>query len=234
MRQILIDGLDSLGVPYGEAALEGFEKYAEHLSRRNAVMNLTAITEPEDVARLHFLDCAALLKIYDFSSASVIDIGSGAGFPGLPLKLLSPDIDLTLLDSHGKKVDFLREVRNLLGLERVRCEKARAEEAALDMEGGFDIAVSRAVARLNVLCELCLPFVRSGGAFIAMKGPDCSGELEESRRAIQLLGGGRTRVEKYTIPGTDIVHSAVIIEKKRPTPPQYPRAFGKIKSSPLK
>lgn len=234
MRQILKDGLDSLGVPYGEVALEGFEKYAERLNERNAVMNLTAITDPEAVTRLHFLDCAALLKFWNFSTASVIDVGTGAGFPGIPLKLLSPGMSLTLLDSHGKKVDFLREVRDLLGLEKVHCEKARAEEAALDMGGCFNIAVSRAVARLNVLCELCLPFVHEGGAFIAMKGPDCSEELEEAGRAIQILGGGRPHVEKYTIPGTDIVHSAVIIEKKRPTPPQYPRAFGKIKSSPLK
>ena len=131
-------------------------------------MNLTAITGEEDTARLHFLDCAALCSLHDFSGASVIDVGTGAGFPGLPLKITVPDISLTLLDSHSKRMAFLGDTCRSLGFTDVRCVCARAEDAAADIGGRFDVSVSRAVARLNILCELCLPFVRTGGVFIAM------------------------------------------------------------------
>jgi len=234
MRRILSKGLEELKIPFTDGCLDTFEKYAAHLELKNSVMNLTAIEGGENVARLHFLDCAALLSVWDFpEGASVIDVGAGAGFPGVPLKLLRPDISLTLLDSQKKRVGFLEEVRDMLGLENVTCLADRAEEIAGDIGGSFDIAVSRAVARLNILCELCLPFLHVGGTFIAMKGPDCSQELEEAGHAIKVLGGGQALVRAYTIPGTDITHSAVIIEKKRPTPPAYPRQFGKIKKSPL-
>ncbi|MDR1131020.1 MAG: 16S rRNA (guanine(527)-N(7))-methyltransferase RsmG, partial [Oscillospiraceae bacterium] len=168
-----------------------------------------------------------------FSGASVIDIGTGAGFPGLPLKIVTPDIDLTLLDSSGKKIAFLEESCVRLGFPDVRCVCARAEDVAQVCGGSFDIAVSRAVARLNVLCELCLPLVRPGGVFIAMKGPDCAREFAEASNAISILGGGTSRLLKYVVPGTDISHSAVIIEKSRPTPSGYPRPFGRIKNAPL-
>lgn len=235
MRQILTEGLTELHLPFSEQTLTAFEKYAGHLSLRNSVMNLTAIKGDGDIARLHFLDCAALLSLWDFpEKGAVIDVGTGAGFPGVPLKLLRGDLCLTLLDSQQKRVGFLEEVCEMLGLEDTKCVWARAEEAAADMGGSYDAAVSRAVARLNVLCELCMPFLHVGGVFIAMKGPDCSGELEEAERAIKILGGEKPVFKTYTVPGTDITHSAVIIRKVRPTPPAYPRAFGKIKNSPLK
>jgi len=233
MQQILKDGYETLGLTLTDEMVDRFRKYYDHLTEKNAVMNLTAIQGEADTARLHFLDCAALCSVYDFSSASVIDIGTGAGFPGLPLKITVQNLSLTLLDSHNKRMTFLEETCKLLDFDNVRCICARAEEITDDIGGRFDIAVSRAVARLNILCELCLPFVHIGGVFIAMKGPDCSEELREATRAISVLGGGKSEVKKYAIPGTDIVHSAVIIEKVRPTPRDYPRQFGKIKKAPL-
>lgn len=233
MRKILTEGFESLGLEINEQMLERFSEYSGYLAERNEVMNLTAISGDEDVARLHFLDCAALLTIFDFSAASVIDVGSGAGFPGLPLKIIRPDISLTLLDSQQKRVSFLSEVCDRIGFDDVKCVWARAEDAAMDIGGSFDVAVSRAVARLNILCELCLPFVSVGGTFIAMKGPDCSEELTQAKKAISILGGGNPKLVTYGIPGTDITHSAVLIKKLRPTPEQYPRQFGKIKKAPL-
>jgi 16S rRNA (guanine527-N7)-methyltransferase len=233
MLPILKDGFDALGLPFTDEMYGRFKAYYDYLTEQNALMNLTAITGEEDTARLHFLDCAALSSLYDFSGASVIDVGTGAGFPGLPLKIAASDISLTLLDSHNKRISFLSETCRRLGLTDVRCVCARAEEISSDIGGSFDIAVSRAVARLNVLCELCIPFVHVGGVFISMKGPDCSEELTEAAKAISVLGGADPEIRKYTIPGTDIVHSAVIIKKVKPTPKDYPRQFGKIKKSPL-
>ena len=233
MQQILKEGFNALALPFDEEMSKRFRLYYDFLTEKNAVMNLTAIEGEEDTARLHFLDCAALCSIFNFSEKSVIDIGTGAGFPGLPLKIISPDISLTLLDSHKKRMDFLEETCRRLGFEDIRCICARAEETSSEIGGSFDIAVSRAVARLNILCELCLPFVHIGGVFIAMKGPDCGEELEEAMSAIRILGGKSPEVKKYTIPGTDIVHSAIIIEKIKPTPAQYPRQFGRIKKAPL-
>ncbi len=233
MQQILKDGFDALALPFTEEMSSRFRKYYDCLTEKNAVMNLTAITGEAETARLHFLDCAALCSVYDFSGASVIDVGTGAGFPGLPLKIAKPDISLTLLDSHKKRMAFLEESCRELKLEDVRFVSQRAEEAAFDIGGSFDIAVSRAVARLNILCELCLPFVHVGGVFIAMKGPDCTEELAEASHAIAVLGGKSPQIVKYTVPGTDIVHSAVIIKKIKPTPAEYPRQFGRIKKAPL-
>lgn len=233
MQQTLKDGFETLKLPFTDEMYGRFKIYYDYLTEQNAVMNLTAITGEEDTARLHFLDCAALCSLYNFSGASVIDIGTGAGFPGLPLKIVKPDISLTLLDSHKKRVAFLSETCRKLGFDDVHCISARAEEIAPDIGGSFDIAVSRAVARLNILCELCLPFVHIGGVFIAMKGPDCTEELKEASNAISVLGGADPEVKQYNIPGTDIFHSAVIIKKVRRTPAEYPRQFGRIKKSPL-
>lgn len=233
MLPILRDGFDAFGLKFTDEMYSRFKTYYDYLTEQNALMNLTAITGETDTARLHFLDCAALSSLYDFSGTSVIDIGTGAGFPGLPLKIAVPEISLTLLDSHNKRMAFLSETCRRLELTDVRCVCARAEEISSDIGGSFDIAVSRAVARLNVLCELCIPFVHVGGVFIAMKGPDCSEELDEAAKAISVLGGANPEIKKYTIPGTDIVHSAVIIKKLNNTPKDYPRQFGKIKKSPL-
>lgn len=232
MDRILRVGFDALGLCLTEEACERFSAYYSALEERNKVMNLTAITGEEDVARLHFLDCAALCSVYDFAGKSVIDVGAGAGFPGLPIKIVCPDARLTLLDSNKKRVDFLSEVCGALALTDVSCIHARAEEETA-LFSSFDAAVSRAVARLNVLCELCLPFVKKGGVFIAMKGADCQNELSEAANAIGLLGGGEAQVRSYPIPGTDRMTRAVVIPKIGDTPAGYPRQFSKIKRSPL-
>lgn len=233
MREILISGLTELGLSPDEAALERFERYEALLSERNAVMNLTAIQGAENIARGHFLDCCALLGLADFESASVIDVGTGAGFPGLPLKIMRPNMRLCLLDSQQKRVDFLREVIEAAGLDNVTTLCCRAEEAPKELREGFDIAVSRAVARLNVLSELCLPFVRPGGLFIAMKGPAADEETREASGAIEQLGGKIVEIRPYAVPGTELEHRAVIIKKQSPTPSKYPRRWAKIIKNPL-
>lgn len=233
MQKILKDGFEALKLPFTAEMSEQFTTYYDYLTERNAVMNLTAITGAENTARLHFLDCAALCSLYGFGGKSVIDIGTGAGFPGLPIKIAEPSVNLTLLDGTQKRVNFLSETCERLALNDVRCICERAENAAPDIGGSFDVAVSRAVAQLNILCELCIPFVHTGGVFIAMKGPNCSGELAEASNAISVLGGGKAELIKYQIPGTDITHSAVIIKKLKPTPAAYPRQYGQIKKLPL-
>lgn len=232
MEQLLRDGFAQLGLPLADEALRRFRTYYAFLEERSQVMNLTAIHGEQDVARLHFLDCAALLTVEPFAGKAVIDVGTGAGFPGLPLKIAQEDIRLTLLDSQAKRVHFLAETCEKLGFADVPCIHARAEETP-ELRGGFDIAVSRAVARLYLLCELCLPFVRKGGVFLAMKGPDCAEELEEAARAIRTLGGTYERTIPYTIPGTDIVHSVVVIRKTGDTPAKYPRRWAKMQKEHL-
>lgn len=231
MEQILKSGFSVLGLP--TTALPSLLRYAQLLLEKNRVMNLTAITDPSEVARLHFLDSAALLNLVNFRGTSVVDVGTGAGFPGLPLRLVEPSIRLTLLDSLGKRVAFLQEVCDDLGLSDVACVHARAEEFAIDHRERFDFAVSRAVASLPMLTELCLPLVKPGGIFIAMKSVDCDEELTSAYRAITLLGGTVADVKDYVIPGTEVTHRVILIQKVSPTPGKYPRAFTKIKKSPL-
>ena len=233
LETLLQEGFAELGLPLDDQALRRYRIYADTLAEKNAVMNLTAIEGEEDVARLHFLDCAALLKGFDLRGKSLIDVGTGAGFPGLALKIACPDIRLTLLDSLDKRVGFLRGWCEKLGFDDVCCVHARAEEAPADYRASFDIAASRAVARLRVLCELCLPLVKKGGLFLAMKGPDCEEELEEAKNAVRLLGGSVEGVYAYRIPGTEIRHTAVAIRKTGDTPPKYPRPWAQIKKKPL-
>lgn len=233
MKHLLKQGFAAFGLELTAPAADQFYRYFEHLETCNQVMNLTAIHGETDVAQLHFLDCAAVLTVTDFENKRVIDVGTGAGFPGLPVKIAVPSADVTLLDSLNKRVAFLKETCTLLDLHGISCVHARAEEAPKEYREGFDIAVSRAVAQLNVLCELCLPFVSVGGVFLAMKGPDCADEVQHARRAIQLLGGMEPVIHRYTIPGTEVQHSIVMIEKQKPTPAKYPRRFAKIKQQPL-
>lgn len=233
LEEILQSGFEALELTPDSAAIGRYRKYYERLDEVNRVMNLTAISGEEDTARLHFLDCAAILAHVDMRGARVIDVGTGAGFPGLALKIAQPDISLTLLDSLDKRIGFLRDTVETLGLDDVECVHARAEEAAQERRESYDFATARAVARLEVLCELCLPFVRVGGCFVAMKGPDVAEELNSAARAISILGG---RVEKpisYTIPGTDITHTLVVIKKERPSPAKYPRRWAQIKKQTL-
>ena len=231
MRDILTAGLAALELD--TAAADDLERYAAALLEKNKVMNLTAITEPRDVATLHLLDCAALAAQLDLPGKSVIDVGTGAGFPGMVLAILAPDARFTLLDSLGKRVDFLQEVCGDLGLRNVTCVHARAEEFAAAHREHFDIASSRAVAQLNVLCELTLPLVRVGGMFAAMKSTSTDEEIRQAHSAIVQLGGQLTGCTDYTIPGTEVVHRVVSIEKTQHTPKQFPRAFARIKKAPL-
>ena len=224
LEELLQTGFAELGMPLDAEALRRYRLYYETLSEKNKVMNLTAIEGEADSARLHFLDSAALLSLADFGAKRVVDVGSGAGFP---------DIALTLLDSLDKRVKFLRETSALLGFEDVQCLHARAEEAPPALRQSYDIAVSRAVARLNLLCELCLPFVRKGGLFIAMKGPGAAEELAEAEKAVRLLGGELERCADYAIPGTEQVRTAVLIRKIADTPARYPRRWAQMKKQPL-
>ena len=230
MRQTLLAGLPAYSVTLSDGQIDTLCRFGEALIEKNAVMNLTAITEPSAVAQLHFLDCIALLNAADFREKRVIDVGCGAGFPGVPLKIAEPSIRLTLLDSLAKRMNWLSETLPALGVD-AEIITARAEEFAAQRREQYDLATSRAVARLNVLAELCLPYVRMGRKFLAMKGALAQEEVEEARRGIERLGGHVLRIFEY--PVADAVHKAVVIEKLRPTPPQYPRAFAKIKKSPL-
>ena len=231
MIDLLRQGLAELDLDGARA--EPLAAFARLLLEKNAVMNLTAITEPSAVAQLHLLDCAALTRFVDLSGKRVVDVGTGAGFPGVPLRILQDDFDLTLLDSLGKRVDFLREVCAALELPRVTCVHARAEEFARDHRERYDLALSRAVAALPMLCELCLPLVRVGGQFLAMKSVDTEEEIARAKSAIRTLGGRICRVADYVIPTSAVTHRVVVIEKIAPTPAAYPRAFAKIKKSPL-
>ena len=224
MTALLREGLRELGLD--ESRAETLERFAALLLKKNEVMNLTAITEPEAVAQLHLLDSAALTRFVDLSGKTVVDVGTGAGFPGMPLRILKDDFDLTLLDSLGKRIAWLDEVCGTLGLKRVECVHARAEEFAAGHRESYDLAVSRAVAQLNVLCELALPLVKVGGQFLAMK-------IAAAKGAIRTLGGKIVKVGDYTIPTSGVTHRVVVIEKVSPTPPRYPRAFAKIKKQPL-
>ena len=231
MEQLLRDGLTTLGLPTG--GIPALIRYADLLVEKNKVMNLTAITEPADIAALHFLDSAALLTLADWKGKTVADIGTGAGFPGLPLRIVDPSIRLTLLDAQNKRVEFLKEVCGELGLADVECVHARAEEFEADHREGFDLVTSRAVAALPLLCELCLPLVKVGGYFAAMKSVDADAELASAAHAIEVLGGAVDHVTDYAIPGTEVHHRVIFIKKCRETGKKYPRAFAKIKKNPL-
>lgn len=231
MEEILRSGLAALGLPAD--CVPQLLRYAALLEEKNRVMNLTAITDPAEVARLHFLDSAALLTLTDLRGKTLVDVGTGAGFPGLPIRIVEPSVRVTLLDSLGKRVAFLQEVCDALGLSDAACVHARAEEFAAGNRERFDAAVSRAVASLPMLAELCLPLVKVGGTFIAMKSVGAVEELDAAGRAVSVLGGRIAAVRDYAIPGTEITHRAVLIEKVKPTPPKYPRPFAKIKKAPL-
>ncbi len=231
MEEHLRKGLAELGL--GDDAAPSLLRFGELLLEKNKVMNLTAITDPEDVASLHFLDSAALLTLVELKGKTVVDVGTGAGFPGMPLKILEPSIRMTLLDALGKRITFLQEVCDELRLQNVQCVHARAEEFAAAHRQRFDFAVSRAVANLSVLCELCLPLVKVGGYFLSMKSVESGEELETAKKAVQTLGGRVERTADYQIPGTEVVHRVIFIKKIAETPKKYPRPFAKIKKNPL-
>ena len=233
LEEVLKSGFAEMGVSADETAIGRFRGYYDALEAKNAVMNLTAIRGEDESARLHFLDSASPLLLGSLAGRRVIDVGTGAGFPGLPLKILEPEMELTLLDSLGKRVNWLSEVCDELQLKRVQCVHARAEEFAMQHREQFDIATSRAVAQLSILSELCLPLVKVGGQFVAMNSVGTEDEIAAAKSAIKTLGSRIVKVEDYTIPTSDIIHRLVIIEKVSPTPRAYPRAFAKIKKAPL-
>ncbi len=213
--------------------MEPLLSFADLLLKKNEVMNLTAITDPKDVAALHLLDSLTLLTAADFANKRLIDVGTGAGFPGLPIAIACPDCQVTLLDSLGKRVDFLQEVCAALSLSNVTCVHARAEEYVQSCREQYDIAASRAVAELRTLSELCLPYVKPGGLFLAMKSVSAEEELTAAQPAIRLLGAQTERIIDYPLPSTEITHRLIVLRKRTPTPQKYPRRFAVIKKQPL-
>lgn len=233
MTELLKNGFSAMKLSVSDSQIAQLEDFTARMLETNKVMNLTRITDPKEIAEKHLLDCASLLQAADFSKKSVVDVGCGAGFPGMPLHILCPSCELTLLDSLGKRIRFLQGCIDAMNLSDIEAVHARAEEFAAKHREQYDFAVSRAVAQLNVLAELSLPLVKQGGAFIAMKSKDTDEELERAKKAIRLLGGEIEKIIDYTIPHTEITHRLVVIRKKNHTPKQYPRPFRKISASPL-
>lgn len=233
MDELLKTGFAQMKLTVSDAQIAQLKDFTARMLETNKVMNLTGITDPAEIATKHLLDCASLLTAADFSGKTVVDVGCGAGFPGMPLHLLCPDCQLTLLDSLGKRIKFLQSCIDGMELEHIEAVHARAEEFAAKHRESYDFAVSRAVAQLNVLAELSLPLVKPGGYFIAMKGKESDAEIDEAKHAIAVLGGKIDRIVDYTIPHTDITHRLVVVQKNKPTPKQYPRPFRKISAHAL-
>ena len=230
MLETLREGLPRLGLELPEEAQQTLCAFGEGVVKQNEVMNLTAITEPEQVAKLHLLDSISLLTLADLKEKKLIDVGCGAGFPGVPVKIACPEVKLTLLDSLGKRMTWLEGFLPQLGVE-AECITARAEEAVASRREQYDFATSRAVARLNILLELTAPYVKVGGKVLAMKGTAAREELEEAKNAIRRLGLKLEKVAEFPVDGT--AHTVIVLRKVAPTPPQYPRRYAKIKQSPL-
>ena len=230
MKHTLMAELPTLGLSLREDQIDRLCRFGALLLKQNQVMNLTAITEPTAVARLHFLDSLALLREEALAGKTLIDIGCGAGFPGVPLAIAEPTLHVTLLDSLQKRVNWLKTILPELGVDAT-CVAARAEEYVAEHREAYDVATSRAVARLNILSELCLPYVKVGGKFLALKGAMAQAEADEAKTAIEALGGRLSEIREY--PVDEAIHRIVVVEKVRPTPKAYPRKFAKIKQQPL-
>ncbi|MCI6652283.1 MAG: 16S rRNA (guanine(527)-N(7))-methyltransferase RsmG [Ruminococcus sp.] len=234
MIDVLTNALATKDIVLSDTQKQQFQKYYELLIEWNNKMNLTAITEENEVAIKHFYDSITLLMFVDVPcGAKVIDVGTGAGFPGIPLKIVRPDIKLTLLDSLNKRLIFLNEVCNSLGIDAEIIHK-RAEEGGRDkkLRDKFDIATSRAVANMNTLSEYCVPYVKVGGKFVAMKGKNGVAEFEKGIGAVKILGGEKENVAEFSLPSGD-ERTIIVINKKSPTPKEFPRQSGKIKNKPL-
>lgn len=230
MKKTLADGLPRLELSLSEERQEKLCAFGAAVIEQNKVMNLTAITQPDQVAKLHLLDSLSLLTLEDLRGKRMIDVGCGAGFPGVPVKIACPEVELTLLDSLGKRMQWLETILPILGVE-AECVTARAEEAVADRRESYDIATSRAVARLNILLELTAPYVKVGGKVLAMKGTAAQEELAEAKSAIAKLGLKLERVAEF--PVEDTAHTVIVLRKVAPTPAKYPRRYAKIKQSPL-
>ncbi|MBQ8769178.1 MAG: 16S rRNA (guanine(527)-N(7))-methyltransferase RsmG [Oscillospiraceae bacterium] len=230
MKQTLLAGLPELGLTLPEETADKLCAFGAAVVAQNAVMNLTAITEPAAVAKLHLLDSLTVLTAADLAGKKIIDVGCGAGFPGVPVAIACKDARVTLLDSLGKRMNWLESILPQLGIQ-AQCITARAEEAVAEHREKFDYATSRAVARLNILLELTAPYVRIGGAVIALKGSAARQELEEAKNAVKKLGLKLEEIRDFDIDGA--THSVIVLRKVAPTPPQFPRRYAKIKQSPL-
>lgn len=230
-------GLESLGILLDERQFEQFVLFYEMLIEKNKVMNLTAITEWEDVVQKHFLDSLAIVRAYNLKAVhSLIDVGTGAGFPGIPLKIAFPHIKITLMDSLNKRINFIDEVISACNLEKAEAFHIRAEDLAKKSEyrEQFDMCVSRAVANLSSLSEYCLPFVKVGGSFISYKSGEAEDEIAAAKNAVKLLGGKERKIEKFQLPDSDISRSLVIIDKIKLCSKKYPRRAGMPTGNPLK
>lgn len=232
-------GLEELNITLTDEQIEQFLQYYEMLVEKNKVMNLTGITEYEEVIQKHFLDSLSLIRVIpDIASQklTVIDLGTGAGFPGIPLKIAFPELEITLMDSLNKRILFLQEVIDALGLKKVSAVHGRAEEMASNAthRQQYDLCVSRAVSNLAVLTEYCLPFVKKGGLFVSYKSADSDAEIQEGKKAISILGGKLTSVDKFTLPDSDLRRALVCIKKVKDTPKKYPRKAGTPAKLPLK
>lgn len=230
MRETLDKGLYTLGLSLSEQSRQTLCAFGQAVIKQNEVMNLTAITEPTQVAKLHLLDSLTVLCTAELAGKKLIDVGCGAGFPGVPLAIACPQADITLLDSLGKRMHWLQTVLPELGV-KAQCITARAEEAAADRREQYDYATSRAVARLNILLELTAPYVKVGGAVLAMKGAAAREELAECTAAIKTLGLRLEEIREFPIDGAS--HAVIVLRKIAPTPKAYPRRYAKIKQSPL-
>lgn len=234
MKQFLERYLNEMGLACSDIQMEQFDAYHRLLAEWNGKMNLTAIRDPQEVALKHFADCLFGLRVLP-EGAHVIDVGSGAGFPGVPLKIMRPDLHLLLLDSLNKRVLFLNELISTLGLTGIKTLHSRAEDGAKkELREQFDVATARAVAHLSVLSEYCLPYVKTGGIFLAYKGSSGFDEMEEAASAVRILGGNLEEKTEYLLPSSDIRHTLAVIRKTKPTPAKYPRNSGQIAKSPLK
>lgn len=232
-------GLEELNITLTDEQIEQFLQYYEMLVEKNKVMNLTGITEYEEVIQKHFLDSLSLIRVIpDIASQilTVIDLGTGAGFPGIPLKIAFPELEITLMDSLNKRILFLQEVIDALGLKKVSAVHGRAEEMASNAthRQQYDLCVSRAVSNLAVLTEYCLPFVKKGGLFVSYKSADSDAEIQEGKKAISILGGKLTSVDKFQLPDSDLRRALVCIKKVKDTPKKYPRKAGTPAKLPLK
>lgn len=230
MKAALLAGLPGFRPELPEETVNALCAFGQAVIEQNKVMNLTAITEPAQVAKLHLLDSLTLTACLDLEGKRLIDVGCGAGFPGVPIAIASPRTEVTLLDSLGKRVAWLEEILPQLGIS-ARCITARAEEAVADRRESYDAASSRAVARLNILLELLVPYVRVGGYVAALKGAAAQEELDECKNAMKMLGLKLESVTHFDVDGAD--HAVILLKKVSPTPARYPRRYAKIKQSPL-
>ncbi len=230
MKNALLSGLNGLGLALSDETADRLCTFGAAVVEKNRVMNLTAITEPAAVGQLHLLDSLTVLACADLRGKTIIDVGCGAGFPGVPVAIACPEAQVTLLDSLGKRMHWLEESLPQLGVQ-AHCITARAEDAVQNCREQYDFATSRAVARLNVLLELTAPYVKVGGAVLALKGSAAKEELLDAKNAIARLG---LKLEKCVdFPIADAVHTVIVLRKVTPTPAQYPRRFAKIKANPL-